>query len=176
MRRFVCLLLLIAPCLLAPADEPKPAAGVRLTRDGGFKQHLSWSPDGKKFLCTRIHEGKMGLWTMDASGGDWKPLLPATTPMFDGSWSPDSKKVVFVFDTLQGTDGKLQINTINADGSDNKTLIPHKAFDESPRWSPDGKSLCWVSTRDGNQDIYVADSEGKGIKRLTNDPAADNNP
>ena len=47
----------------------------RLTRDGGFKQHLQWSPDGKRFLLTRIHQGKMGLWTMTADGADLKPLL-----------------------------------------------------------------------------------------------------
>src|SRR5205814_3148620 len=169
MPRFVCLLLLVAPCLLTPADEPKPAAVVRLTRDGGFKQHLSWSPDGKKFLCTRIHQGKMGLWTMDASGGEWKPVLPQTTPTFDGHWSPDSKKIVYVWDTLQGTDGKLQINTVNADGTENKVLIPHKAFEESPRWSPDGKRVAWVSTRDGNQEIYTVNATGGDLKRLTSE-------
>src|SRR2546421_12727406 len=115
MRRFVCLLLLIAPCLLAPADEPKPAAGVRLTRDGGFKQHLSWSPDGKKFLCTRIHEGKMGLWTMDAGGGDGKTLVAATEPRFEAHWSPDGKRVSFVWESHQRTDGSPQRDTGNAD-------------------------------------------------------------
>ena len=54
--------------------------------------------------------------------------------------------------------------------------MPHKAFEESPRWSPDGKRIAWVSTRDGNQDIYTVDADGKDVKRLTNDPAPDNNP
>ena len=49
---------------------------VRLTRDRSFKQHLQWSPDGKKLLCTRIHRGKMGLWTIDATTGALKALLP----------------------------------------------------------------------------------------------------
>src|SRR6266511_3060591 len=96
-------------------DEPGP---VRLTTDGGFKQHLHWSPDGKRLSLTRIHEGKMGVWTMNADGSDLKALLPQTTPHFDAHWHPDSKSLVFVFDILQGTDGKLQINTVNADGSD----------------------------------------------------------
>src|SRR5271163_1126093 len=112
-----------ATLLCSPCRAAEPAV-VRLTRDGGFKQHLSWSPDGKRFLMTRIHEGKMGLWTMNADGGDMKPLLtPApNTPHFDGHWSPDSKRIAFVLDILQGTDGKLQINTVNADGSNSKVL------------------------------------------------------
>ena len=122
--------LLFSAILLVPPSPPKRGRGeqrvVRLTRDGSFKQHLSWSPDGKRLLCTRIHQGKMGLWTVDAVSGELKALLPQTTPHFDGHWSPDGKKIVFVWDTLQGTDGKLQINTVNADGTDNKVLVPHK--------------------------------------------------
>src|SRR5438552_11991676 len=93
----------------------------RLTHDGDFKQHLQWSPDGQKFLFTRIHQGKMGLWIMNADGGDLKRLFNHDEgPDFDGHWSPDSKRIAFIFDVLQGTDGKLHIHTIHADGTDDK--------------------------------------------------------
>ena len=60
---------------------------VRLTKDRDFKQHLQWSPDGKRFLFTRLHFGKMGLWTMNADGSNVKPLLgKEAMPHFDGSW------------------------------------------------------------------------------------------
>src|SRR6516225_1992566 len=166
---------LVAP-VISTCISQSPAV-TRLTTDGDFKQHLQWSPDGNKFLFTRIHAGRMGIWTMNADGTDLKRLLKHDeAPDFDGHWSPDSKKIVFVFDVLQGTDGKLNIHTANADGTDNKVLIPNKAFEEAPRWSPDGKQIAFVSTRDGNQEIYVADAEGKNIKRLTSEVAADTNP
>src|SRR5436309_6534710 len=150
--------------LFVVSSSVRAAEPVRRTRDDDFKQHLQWSPGGKKFLFTRIHGGKMALWTINADRSDLRRLVAVDTPHFDGHWSPDSKRVVYVLDVLQGTDGKLQINTINADGTDNKTLIPHKAFDESPRWSPDGKRIAWVSTRDGNQEIYSVDADGKNIQ------------
>ncbi len=155
-----------------------PAASAsRVTRDGGFKQHLVWSPDGKHFLFTRIHEGKMGLWTVSADGTGLRPVLSTwTNPHFDGHFSPDGKRIAYVHDRLQGTDGKFQINVVNADGSGAKVLIPHRAFEESPRWSPDGKALLFVSTRDGNQEIYRADADGTNVKRLTSEVAADNCP
>jgi TolB protein len=169
--------LLAALMAAAPSRAGEPAA-VRLTRDGSFKQHLQWSPDGKRLLLTRIHKGKMGLWVVNADGSAMKPFLNPSPelPHFDGHWSADGKKVVFVLDVLQGTDGKLQINTANADGTDSKVLIPHQAFEESPRFSPDGKYVAWVSTRDGNQEIYRVGSNGKGVRRLTSEIALDNGP
>src|SRR5437867_1584760 len=91
----------------------QPLAVLRLTRDGGFKQHLQWSPDGKRMLLTRIHQGRMGLWTLAADGSDLRPLLSpeVNTVQFDGCWSPDSKRVLYVHDIQQGTDGRLQINS-----------------------------------------------------------------
>src|SRR5260370_40258359 len=101
----------------------------RVTHQRDFLQHLSWSPDGKRFLFTPLHAGKMGLWTASADGSDLKPRLPREAmPHFDGHWSPDGTRIVFVFDRLQGTDGKLQIDVVNADGTGHKNLIPHQAF------------------------------------------------
>jgi TolB protein len=165
-----------AAVLLAHEDKP-PAAPLALTSDGDFKQHLAWSPDGKQFLFTRIHQGKMGIWTMNADGSELRRLFKHDeAPDFDGCWSPDSRRILFVFIVLQGTDGKLHLHRINADGTDMKVVMPNKAFEESPRWSRDGKRFAFVSTRDGNQEIYAADADGKNIKRLTSSIAADANP
>jgi TolB protein len=171
MRLAALLSLLFASAALG-AQEP-----VRVAKFRDFIQHLSWSPDGKKFLITRIHAGKMGLWTMNVDGSDVKALMPKEPmPHFDGHWSPDSQRLVFVYDQLQGTDGKLQIDLIDADGSNRKNLLPHKAFEEAPRWSPDGKQIALASTRDKNQDIWICDGDGKNLKRLTSDLGPDNSP
>ncbi len=159
------------------ASHAVAADPVRLTTDRVFKQHLQWSPDGKRFLVTRIHQGKMAVWTLSADGKEFARLLPDhKEPHFDASWLADGKKVAYVYDTLQGTDGKLRINVCNADGSDDKILIPHKAFEESPRWSPDGQHLLWVSTRHGNPELYTVTAGGKDEKRLTSEIAADLHP
>src|SRR5437667_7723449 len=89
------LVLGLAWCTLCLGGEsPVP---VRVSKIGDFIQHLQWSPDGKKFLFTRIHAGKMGLWTMNSDGTDPKPLLPKSTqPTLDGHWSPDGMQIAFV--------------------------------------------------------------------------------
>ena len=100
----------------------------RLTHDGDYKQHLAWSPDGKKFLFTRLHRGKMGLWTMNADGTELKRLLSVDTPHFDGHWSPDSKRILYVYDVLQGTDGKLNsVASMTAMSASAPILVPQAA-------------------------------------------------
>src|SRR5262245_6857312 len=104
--------------------QSREGGPVLISTIGDFLQHLAWSPAGKQFLFTRIHKGKMGLWTMNVDGSELKPLLPKETmPHFDGHWSPDSKKILFIYDRLEGTDGKLQIDVVNADGTEHKNLI-----------------------------------------------------
>jgi TolB protein len=153
---------------------PEP---VRLTTDGDFKQHLAWSPNGKRLLFTRLRKGKMGLWTVTADGRELKPLLGAEAAShFDGCWSPDNKKVLFVYDVFHGTDGRLQINSVYADGTGNQVLIPNRAFEESPRLSPDGNQLLFVSSRDGNQEIYRATVDGHHVTRLTRETTANYTP
>ena len=166
-------LALLAIAAMALGGEPKAITDL----GGDFIQHLSWSPDGKSFLLTRIHAGKMGLWTMPAAGGAMTQILPKeANPLLDAGWFPDSKRILFVYDRLQGTDGKFQIDMANADGSEHKNLLPHKAFDECPRVSPDGKTIAFASTRDKNQNIWTMSADGKNLKRLTSPAALENGP
>src|ERR1051325_9134176 len=88
-----CLLFFVAALALLHVVNAQPAAAkaTRFVKLSGFLQHLQWSPDGKKFLFTRVnYGGKMGLWTVNIDGSELTQLLPkAPVPQFDGHWSPD---------------------------------------------------------------------------------------
>ena len=45
-----------------------------------------------------------------------------------------------------------------------------------PAYSPDGSRIAYVSTKDGNPEIYVMDSDGRNPVRLTNERQADEKP
>src|SRR5438552_1184284 len=75
MRRAVgCLLLCLASVLPAPLRGGDAPASVRVTTDGGFKQHLQWPPDGKRVQLTRIDKAQMGKILNDSP-----PRSPSTT-------------------------------------------------------------------------------------------------
>ena len=42
-----------------------------------------------------------------------------------------------------------------------------------PTLSPDGKRVAWRSTRNGNEEIRVANVDGSGVRNLTRHPAGD---
>ena len=58
--------------------------------------------------------------------------------------------------------------------SETSPIIPFLTRD--PSWSPDGKRIAFVSTREGNREIYVMDADGKNPRRLTNNPRNDIDP
>lgn len=71
--------------------------------------------------------------------------------------------------------------TINAlydmkpDGSDVRKLTS-AINDARPTYSPDGTMVTFQSFRDGNNEIYVMNSDGSNQVRLTNNPAVDSGP
>src|SRR4051812_10745372 len=92
-----CVILLLLHEFVS-AQEPRKVSDF----GGDFIQQLTWSPDGSKFLFTRIHQGKMGLWTMNADGTGAKALFPKeTNPTLDAGWHPDGQRIIYVFDRLQ---------------------------------------------------------------------------
>jgi TolB protein len=55
-------------------------------------------------------------------------------------------------------------------------LTDHGADETGPVWSPDGQQIVFMSTRTGNQDIWVMPAEGGEPTQLTFHPAPDLSP
>jgi TolB protein len=66
-----------------------------------------------------------------------------------------------------------QICVMDADGANITVLTDSEGDDTTPTWSPDGEHIAFVSTRDGNREIYVMENNGSHQVNLTNHPADD---
>jgi Tol biopolymer transport system component len=63
---------------------------------------------------------------------------------------------------------------VNVDGNDLQNLTNlDTQNDDYGKWSPDGKRIAFTSSRDGNPEIYIMDSDGSNIKRITNNEGDD---
>jgi dipeptidyl aminopeptidase/acylaminoacyl peptidase len=62
------------------------------------------------------------------------------------------------------------------DGTWRVELAPLYPGDTDPAVSPDGRRIAFVSARDGNEEIYVADARTGKVRRLTRDARPDRRP
>ncbi|GLR17051.1 S41 family peptidase [Portibacter lacus] len=79
--------------------------------------------------------------------------------------SPDGSEIAF---TYQG-----DIWTASSSGGKATRLTIHEAYDSRPQWSPNGKKLLFSSLRNGNNDLYSIDTNGKNLQRHTYHSASD---
>ncbi len=79
--------------------------------------------------------------------------------------------------TFTATIGKFhQIMVVDLKSRKFTALIEGNHNNSYPTWSPDGRQLSFVSDRNGNNEIYVADWNGDNQRRLTNNLLDDNYP
>jgi TolB protein len=63
-----------------------------------------------------------------------------------------------------------QVHLMNADGTGREWLV---AGNWPPMWSPDSARIAFISDSPGRGDIYVMNSDGSGLTKLTDDTAYD---
>jgi TolB protein len=136
------------------AVRPGQPGAQRLTDSPYDDQHPAWSPDGQRIAFSSRRDGNWDLYVLYVPTGE---LIRLThDPVYEAApaWSPDGQWLVY-----EGYyEGNLDIYIVRADSSEGPypvTRSPSAEF--SPSWRNDstGREIAYVSTRDGNQDIYV---------------------
>jgi len=113
------------------------------------------------------------------------PVPPTPTPTaVPPTPTPVGWQIAFVSDR----DGNSEIYVMNADGSGQARLTNHEADDSWPSMSPDGTRIVFVSDRDEpnpltcslknpcNTELYMVNTDGIGLTRLTDDPGQESFP
>ncbi len=120
-------------------------------------------------------------------GGPTPTSLTATAisqrmrPTFTPTFAPTPTRPVVIVRTIPAIaymckDKRAdpwQICVMDADGANVTVLTDSEGDDTTPAWSPDGEHIVFVSTRDGNREIYVMDADGHNQVNLTNHLADD---
>ncbi len=148
---------------------------TRLTRGGVYSGAPVWSPDGKKLAFESYVRGDLDISVINADGTQPVNLSDDSQSQDYGpAWSPDGKWIAFT----SWRTGTQQLFIVSADpectAAPNKNSACKKAFnlsqnkfdDLEPAWSPDGSKIAFVSDRDGQRAIYVADFSISGLKNV----------
>ena len=136
-----------------------------------------FSADGKEIIFVRDIYGKTKLYKMNANGGESRPITQKAGYEMSPTLSRDGKTLLFSGDRQDGKSKGLDIFSLDlADPEVEKILMSRPLHDVSAVFSPDGTKVAFASEGDGNWEIYVMNSDGTGLYRLTRNKADDSSP
>jgi Tol biopolymer transport system component len=136
----------------------------------------AWTPDGEGLLfrATLPPFPDSDTWWMDPNGNGRHLVAHVAGEQLYPSYSPDMSKIVF---TTSLTPTDRAIFTMAADGSQpRKVFDVFGAYDSAPAWSPDGGQIAFESDHDGDMEIYVMNTDGSDVRRLTDNAIHDEGP
>lgn len=143
--------------------EQRANATIKNLRTG------SWSPDGKKVIFNKEGESPNTVYLADADGAN-ELKLPFNAGPCD--WSADGTKVVYSNNLPSSNNSEIFVYDVKSSKSVN--VSNSAAFDANPSFSPDGKQIVFNSDREaGLLSIYLMNSDGTNVRRLTDHPAGE---
>jgi len=115
-------------------------------------------PNGNKLAFASNRTGNWDLYVLDLNNGELTRLTD--TPEYDASptWSPDGQWLAYESYVEGGQSGNLELFIRTLDGSQASIqLTDHPGADFSPAWSPGGRQIAFISTRSGENEVWLAD-------------------
>lgn len=119
--------------------------------------------------------GGFDLYVMNYDGTNIRRITQMSGNEKQPAFSHGNGTLAFV---APGPEGRDSIWTVSGDGRPPVRLTtPATGADGHPAWSPDDRAIVFASTRDATStEIYVLESPGKRLRRITNHPAVDTDP
>jgi TolB protein len=122
------------------------------------------------FVSSR--SGHKEIWVMDYDGANQKQVTKLGSISLSPRVSPDASRIAFA--SISG--GGWQILMYSQELGRMVSFARLGGTNLSPAWAPDGTKVAFSSSRGGFPNIWVSDSAGIGLKRLTSDKGPDVSP
>lgn len=151
-------------------------SGVRLLTNTAFDhEDPAWSPDGKLVAYISKEGGGEVVHLMKPDGTQDRALTPSTQRAIHPSWSRDGRFIFYCTDDdlVPPRKNDSDILRIAVSGGQPSTVITG-GVNTFPNLSPDGRMIAFRKMVDvTNSEVWIAKSDGSGMRNLTNSPAFD---
>src|SRR6266702_8840384 len=119
---------------------------------------------GTKIAYVVKQGSRFELRVADADGQNAQPMVISSEPIMSLAWSPDGTRMAYV--SFQNKKPILFVQGLSA-SQQPAPVANYKGSNSAPAWSPDGKQLAAVLTKDGSSQIYLMNSDGTNLRRVT---------
>jgi TolB protein len=136
------------------AYHPSALDFTRLTDGPWHDAAPALSPDQTRLAFASNRGGQWDIYLLDLGDGQIRRITD--TPAYDGSpsWSPDSLWLAYESYLEDSLD--ILVAPISGEQPPIRLTDYHGA-DFSPAWSPQGRQIAFVSTRSGENEVWLAD-------------------
>ncbi len=125
----------------------------------GYDGTPSFSPLNDWVVFMSVRDDNYEIYKIQINVGSVRLTRTEDNSEDSPVWSPDGTKIIY---TREG-----ELYTMNPDGNNQVALLDNHFNEYDPTWLADGSKIAFISERDGNPELYIADSDGSNLERLT---------
>ena len=150
---------------LAIMDQDQ--ANHRFLTDGSYLVLTPrFSPNSQKITyMSYMTRNSPRVYIFDIETGHQEIVGEFPGMTFAPRFSPDGKKIIMSY--ADPDVGNSEIYILDLATRVSKRITNSSAIDVSASFSPDGKKIVFNSDRSGRRHLYVAESDGKNLKRIS---------
>ena len=111
--------------------------------------------------------GNKEIWAMDYDGANQHQVTHLKSISLTPRWSPDATRIAFTcYVPFRGITSP-QICIFSTASNKLISFPRYRGSNSSPAFSPDGSQIAFMSSQAGDPEIYVADTGGGNLHRIT---------
>jgi TolB protein len=169
-----------SPQVLAKQYQDKPTTDNARTIAHKFADEIIFRLGGgiqgvaeTQIVFISARSGHKEVWMMDYDGANQQAITKLGSISLSPRISPDSSRIAYSSVT-SASGWQLQMYSLELGRA---VTFPHfGGTNVSPAWAPEGSRFAFSSSQSGDPEIYVADSSGRNLKRVTYSPGPDVSP